>query len=473
VRPCWRLRTCWRIETCWNVLCRRLPLLCLQCLSHAPNNSIHLLHAQQRVSKLRIAAHLYSTTGRLLSFLQARPGCRHAALVPVRLAAPGGLPVGPQPAAACSSGPPAGHGRGPRRLQQSCSSSCRCCGCYCCQCCWHTHHSRRCGSTATATTFTTPVPAGKPAGKQQPQPQQPSPSSNMPAGPPIPPAGLLFDWLLPLLTGRVPLPTGSPAPLQLQVLICKTLIYALQQLPSCTPAEANTAATSAAVAAGAVAGTNPPGATAGSSVQPAAAAAVGSTTGHPALLVAPVPEAAAQQLRQHGSAVLAAVQELLEGATTPPQLLAPLLQLLLEVIRLDVSVITGGAATANLHMHWWFWQSFPDWRGTHVISGQVAVCRWSVCALLAGNTSPASSAAIQSMEAAVRHSALQLSLPGNRLCMHAIPAWPLHTRALCCETSNACQPALLMCQPALFEFCCCGGPCVPAGSVLRDCEQCT
>jgi hypothetical protein len=172
----------------------------------------------------------------------------------------------------------------------------------------------------------------------------------MPAGPPIPPAGLLFDWLLPLLTGRVPLPTGSPAPLQLQVLICKTLIYALQQLPSCSLAEANTAATSAAVAAGAVAGNNPPGAAAGSSVQPAAATAVGSATGQPALLVAPVPEAAAQQLRQHGSAVLAAVQDLLEGATTPPQLLAPLLQLLLEVIRLDVSVITGGAATANLHM---------------------------------------------------------------------------------------------------------------------------
>jgi hypothetical protein len=45
-----------------------------------------------------------------------------------------------------------------------------------------------------------------------------------------------------------------------------------------------------------------------------------------------------------------------------------------------------------------------------VISGQVAVCRWSVCALLAGNASPASSAAMQVMEAAARHSALQLSL---------------------------------------------------------------
>jgi hypothetical protein len=223
-------------------------------------------------------------------------------------------------------------------------------------------------AVAEATTFTTPVPAGKPQLQQQPQ-QQPTPLSNMPAAPPVPPAGLLFDWLLPLLTGRVPLPTGSPAPLQLQVLICKTLIYALQQLPSCTPAEANTAA-AAAAAASAVAGSNPPGDAAGSSItstaQPATPAtpAASSATGHPALLVVPVPEAAAQQLRQHGSAVLAAVQELLEGATTPPQLLAPLLQLLLEVIRLDVSVITGEGATA--HMHAWCCRPCPDRRGSNV-----------------------------------------------------------------------------------------------------------
>jgi hypothetical protein len=76
------------------------------------------------------------------------------------------------------------------------------------------------------------------------------------------------------------------------------------------------------------------------------------------LLVAPVPEAAALQLRQHGSAVLTAVQELLEAVTTPPQLLAPLLQLLLEVIRIDASIITGVAqqllAVSKGHFVWRF-----------------------------------------------------------------------------------------------------------------------
>lgn len=163
------------------------------------------------------------------------------------------------------------------------------------------------------------------------------------AGAPPPPPGLLFDWLLPLLTGKVPLPAGSTAPLQLQALICRTLIYALQQLPSC-----NTPSTPAASLTTAAAATAEAAASSGS-ITPDAAAAVpaagGSAQQKPAaLLAAPVAPAAVEQLHQHAKAVLATVQELLEAAATPPALLAPLLQVLLEVIRLDVTAVTGGAA---------------------------------------------------------------------------------------------------------------------------------
>jgi hypothetical protein len=125
----------------------------------------------------------------------------------------------------------------------------------------------------------------------------------------------------------VPLPHGAPAPLQLQVLLCRTLAYALQQLPSCNgPAppqqedDTTTTTTDDAV-----------------SSAPAAAAADA-----PKLLREPVPGAAAQQLARHVQAVVAAVQQLLEAAATPPELLGPLLQLLLEALRTNVSAVTGG-----------------------------------------------------------------------------------------------------------------------------------
>jgi hypothetical protein len=54
-----------------------------------------------------------------------------------------------------------------------------------------------------------------------------------------------------------------------------------------------------------------------------------------------VPPVAAEQLQLHAAAVLRAVQQLLEAVSTPPELLGPVLQLLLEVIRLAHSVVTG------------------------------------------------------------------------------------------------------------------------------------
>lgn len=173
--------------------------------------------------------------------------------------------------------------------------------------------------------------------------------------PPPPPASLLFDWLVPLLTGAVPLPTGVPAPLQLQALICKTLAYALQQLPS-TTSTAGAAATTTTT--GTDSTTTPPHAAraqqdqqgprqvqpgpqaAGTSGQPGPAAA-GAGKGSRLLLTVPVPPAAAEQLQQHAAGVMRAVQQLLEAVSTPPELLGPLLQLLLEVVRLAHTVITG------------------------------------------------------------------------------------------------------------------------------------
>jgi hypothetical protein len=74
----------------------------------------------------------------------------------------------------------------------------------------------------------------------------------------------------------------------------------------------------------------------------AAAGGAGSTPAvQEKLLTAPVPHAAAELLQQHAAAVMAAVQQLLEAVSTPPELLGPLLQLLLEVIRLAHVVVTG------------------------------------------------------------------------------------------------------------------------------------
>lgn len=173
--------------------------------------------------------------------------------------------------------------------------------------------------------------------------------------PPPPPASLLFDWLVPLLTGAVPLPTGVPAPMQLQALLCKTLAYALQQLPS-TTSTAGAAATTTLT--GTDSTTTPPHAAraqqdqqgprhvqagpqaAGTAGQPGPAAA-GAGKGSRLLLTVPVLPAAAEQLQQHAAIVMRAVQQLLEAVSTPLELLGPLLQLLLEVVRLAHTVITG------------------------------------------------------------------------------------------------------------------------------------
>lgn len=160
-------------------------------------------------------------------------------------------------------------------------------------------------------------------------------------GPPVPPAGLLFDWMLPLLTGAVPLPNGTPAPLQLQVLICKSLIYALQQLPSCASTPASQVVSAAGRAAADVAETESKAA----APNPAGDATAIRQKKPPGLLQSPIPPVAAQQLHQHAAAVLGAVMKLLESPATSPALLAPLLQLLLEVLRLDVTAVTGKTGT--------------------------------------------------------------------------------------------------------------------------------
>lgn len=178
-------------------------------------------------------------------------------------------------------------------------------------------------------------------------------------GPPPPPASLLFDWVLPLLTGAVPLPTGAPAPAQLQVLLCKTLAYALQQLPSCdAPGDASQPgqhtrqaqtigdATGAGVSPELSGSASAPAVAAVAAGEAGAAAATGATAASAAgakgkLLTAPVPPVAAEQLQLHAAAVMRAVQQLLEAASTPPELLGPLLQLLLEVIRLTHTVASG------------------------------------------------------------------------------------------------------------------------------------
>lgn len=186
-------------------------------------------------------------------------------------------------------------------------------------------------------------------------------SATAPGAPPVPPPGLLFDWLLPLLTGKVSLPTGMPAPVELQQLVCKTLVYALQQLPCCTTAQTTgMLSTTAAAHMPTVSTTEPTGseadpASAEEAVSSVAAVKVSQSSSAteqqqqkaPALLIAPVPPAAAQQLHKHAQVTLAAVQELLESAATPSALLSPLLQLLLEVFRVDVSVVTGRASDGS------------------------------------------------------------------------------------------------------------------------------
>jgi hypothetical protein len=151
---------------------------------------------------------------------------------------------------------------------------------------------------------------------------------------------LLFDWLVPLLTGAVPLPTGAPAPIQLQALLCKTLAYALQQLPSCADPTSGQGARAPAGPASAQSVVTAPGAAVDST--PAAAPAAAAAGKAKLLLTVPVPLVAAEQLRQHAAVVMRAVQQLLEAVSTPPELLGPLLQLLLEVIRLAHTVVTGG-----------------------------------------------------------------------------------------------------------------------------------
>lgn len=218
---------------------------------------------------------------------------------------------------------------------------------------------------ATADTGSNAAKSAQPAGASTPAPSSTTPAAGItakaPATPakgaagagapvsleaPPPPASLLFDWLVPLLTGAVPLPTGVPGPVQLQVLLCKTLAYALQQLPSCTDTcnavsaakQPQPTGTSGSTESGTPA---PSQAGESAAAQLSAAVPASAPAGKGKLLAAPVPPVAAEQLRQHATTVMGAVQQLLEAVSTPPELLGPLLQLLLEVIRLAHTVVTG------------------------------------------------------------------------------------------------------------------------------------
>lgn len=170
------------------------------------------------------------------------------------------------------------------------------------------------------------------AGEDAAAPAAPAPAPHLP---PPPPATLLVDWLLPLLTGAVPLPTGAPAPPPLQALLCKTLVYALLQLPSCNSQQDSAATPTAAAPAPAPLSSAAPvqGEHTGSSTTAAKAPTP--------LLTAPVPAAAAALLRAQAASVATAVQQLLEAEATPPELLGPLLTLLLEVVRLAHTAVTG------------------------------------------------------------------------------------------------------------------------------------
>jgi hypothetical protein len=119
------------------------------------------------------------------------------------------------------------------------------------------------------------------------------------------------------------------------------VIYALQQLPTCSVAPQDAAPPGTDVSvhhADGQAATSSTAATPHDSTKKATAKASAKLLA----LHGPVPEAAALQLRQHAVVVLEAVQEMLEAVSTPPALLGPLLQVLLEALRVDVGVVTGG-----------------------------------------------------------------------------------------------------------------------------------
>jgi hypothetical protein len=164
---------------------------------------------------------------------------------------------------------------------------------------------------------------------------------------PAPPPGLVFEWLLPLLIGRVLLPSGTPAPPQLRSLLAKAAAYALQQLPG-TRVKQPLQQQQADPSKSGVNGEQGGDCTASSTLP--AESTRGTTRGRELLDPRgppPLAAAALAQLRCHAAAALHTAQEMLEDETTPRSLLAPLLQLLLEALRVDPAAVDQGGCAAN------------------------------------------------------------------------------------------------------------------------------